>query len=164
MKLRIEKITARDVTAVIELMREFAAFEDLTQYFEITGQRLALAMFGEGAFVEGLISFDGDAPIGYALFFPYFASFRGQRGLYLEDIYIKQEYRGKRVGEAMLKKIAAAAAARGSERIDFQVLEWNAPAVRFYEKLGAVRDEDERHFKFTDDAFRALASTPLDDK
>lgn len=161
MQIRIEKVTSGEVGAVIELMREFAEFENLLDHFETTVARLDRAMFGEGAFVEGLIAFDREDAIGYALFFPYFASFRGQRGLYLEDIYIKQEYRGKGVGEAMLKKIARTAEKRGFERIDFMVLEWNTPAVKFYEKLGAVRDEDERHFKFTDGAFKALAAGDL---
>lgn len=157
MSIRIEKTRIDDLPAVIDLMREFAVFEDLSDHFESTVEQLHEAMFGDGAFVEGLIAFDGDDAIGYALFFPYFASFRGQRGLYLEDIYIKQEYRGKGVGEAMLKEIASTAEKRGFERIDFMVLDWNTPAVKFYEKLGAIRDEDERHFKFTDEAFKKLA-------
>jgi ribosomal protein S18 acetylase RimI-like enzyme len=157
MKLRIEDIRTTDVSTVTDLMREFAAFENLEQYFEVTDESLTAAMFGENAFVRGLLSFDGDAAIGYALFFPYFASFRGQRGLYLEDIYVKQEYRGKGVGESMLKTIARIGADRGCQRIDFMVLDWNTPALKFYEKLGALRDDDERHFKFTNDAFKSLA-------
>ena len=102
--------------------------------------------------------FDGETPIGYALFYPSFASFRGQRGLYLEDIYIKQEYRGKGVGETVLKHLAKMAKGRGFERIDFQVLDWNTPAIKFYEKLGAEMDTSERHFKYTDEAFENLAS------
>ena len=105
---------------------------------------------------EGLIAFDGEQAIGYAIFYPNFATFRGQRGLYLEDIYIRDTYRGKGVGEAMLREIARFAAERGYERLDLLVLDWNTPAVNFYKKLGAVRDDDERHFKFTDDAFKKL--------
>jgi len=96
--------------------------------------------------------------VGYAFFFPNFASFRGQRGFYLEDIYIAESYRGKGVGEAMLRELARLAASRGYERIDFVVLDWNTSAIEFYKKLGAEMDRSERHFKFTDDAFRSLAS------
>jgi ribosomal protein S18 acetylase RimI-like enzyme len=156
MELKIEKITPTDIPSVIELMREFAAFENLSEYCEITNERLYAALFGENHVAEGLCSFDGDAAIGYALFYSNFASFRGQRGLYLEDLYIKQEYRAKGVGEAMLRRIAAIAAERGFERLDLMVLDWNTPAVRFYEKLGGTRDPDERHYKFTDNAFRSL--------
>jgi ribosomal protein S18 acetylase RimI-like enzyme len=157
MNLKINNIAPNEIDTVIDLMREFAAFEDLSKYCEITEERLQTALFGETAVVEGLCTYDGETPIGYALFYPNFASFRGQRGFHLEDIYIKAEYRGRGVGEAMLKNIAASAAARGFERIDLMVLDWNKPAIAFYEKLGAVRDDDERHFKFTDAAFTWLA-------
>jgi ribosomal protein S18 acetylase RimI-like enzyme len=158
MDLTIRTMVDTDVPAGIELVREFAAFEDLSDYCEVTDERLRAAMFGDGATVEGLIAVDGDRAIGYAIFYPNFASFRGQRGLYLEDIYVNESYRGKGVGEAMIREIARIAASRGFERVDFLVLDWNTPAVKFYQKLGAVRDDEERHFKFTDDAFRHLAS------
>jgi GNAT superfamily N-acetyltransferase len=113
-------------------------------------------MFGEQAFVEGLVAFHDEDPIAYAMFYPYFASFRGQCGFYLEDIFIAEDFRRNGLGEAMIKIVAKLAKQRGYERIDFQVLEWNTPAVKFYEKLGAVRDDSERHFKFIDGAFRSL--------
>jgi ribosomal protein S18 acetylase RimI-like enzyme len=91
------------------------------------------------------------------LFYPCFASFSGQMGLYLEDIYVKPSHRGQGVGEAMLRRLAQTARERACERIDFQVLDWNTPAIRFYEKLGAVRNDDERHFKFSGEAFERLA-------
>lgn len=158
MNVDIRKITQPDIPKVIELMRQFAEYEDLAEFFEITEERLFAAMFGEGCFVEGLIAHGGDTAAAYALFYPNFASFRGQRGLYLEDIYIKSEYRRNALGRAMLKEIARIAVSRGYERIDFQVLDWNTSAIAFYEKLGALRDDDERHFKFTDAAFDQLAS------
>lgn len=158
MNLEIRSTQPGDVAAIVDMIRDFAAFENLSEYCEINEERLAEVIFGKNAFVESLVALDGEAPAGYAIFFPYFASFRGQGGLYLEDIYIDPKYRGKGVGEAMLGKIANLAASRGFERIDFQVLEWNTPAITFYEKLGAVRDDGERHFKFTDQAFADLAS------
>jgi GNAT superfamily N-acetyltransferase len=158
MNVEIRKCTPGDIGAIISLMRGFAEFENLGNYFETTEERLASAMFGEKGFVEGLVAAEGDRVFAYALFYPYFASFRGQLGYYLEDIYISDDYRGKGIGEAMLRAIAALAKSRGFERLDFQVLEWNAPAVRFYEKFGVVRDDDERHYKFIDEAFHRLAS------
>ena len=156
MDLSIMPMTEDDVPQVISLMREFAEYEHLSEYCTITGDRMSTAMFGTGRVADGLCAFDGDRAVGYAIFYPNFSTFRGQRGLYLEDIYVDQKYRGKRIGEAMLRQIARIADERGFERIDFMVLEWNEPAVKFYEKLGAVRDTEERHFKFTDDAFRSL--------
>lgn len=156
MDLTIRNVGPQDVPAVIELIREFAAFEDLTDFCEVTEERLGAAIFGEEAVAEGLIARDSGTPIGYAIYYPNFASFRGQRGLYLEDIYINEKYRGQGVGEAMIREVARIGASRGFERLDFLVLDWNTPALKFYERLGAVRDDDERHFKFTDRAFRTL--------
>lgn len=158
MNLTIRSIGPDDTAAVVSLVQEFAEFENLSHYCEITSESLSLAMFGDDAVVEGSIALIDDEPVGYALYFPYFASFRGQRGLYLEDIYIRPDHRGRSVGETMLRAIARRGAERGCVRLDLMVLNWNTPALRFYEKLGAVGDPDERHFKFTDDAFKALAS------
>lgn len=158
MNLSIAAIRPDDLETVLSLIREFALFEELSDVCEVTVERLREAMFGNGAVVEGLLAFDGERAVGYALFFPNFSSFRGQRGLYLDDIFITSLYRGKGVGEAILKELARLAASRGLERIDFLVLDWNKPALGFYEKLGAVRDAEERHYKFTDEAFQRLAT------
>ena len=157
-EFRIENAAEKDIPQIIALIREFAEYENLLDFFEVTEESLNAALFGETKVAEAIIVFENEAAIGYAIFYPNFASFRGQRGLYLEDIFIKPEFRGRGVGEMMLRHIARLAQARGFERIDFQVLEWNTPAVKFYEKLGARRDDEERHFKFTDEAFKKLAA------
>jgi len=159
MNLQIKKAVPESIPQIVELMREFAEYENLLDFFEVTEERLKTALFGETKVAEAIVAFDGETAIGYAVFFPYFSTFRGQRGLYLEDIYISKDFRKKGVGEMMLKFIANLAKSRGFERIDFQVLKWNKPAIEFYEKLGAVRDDEERHFKFTDDAFQKLAKS-----
>jgi ribosomal protein S18 acetylase RimI-like enzyme len=147
-----------DLPCVLALLREFAVYEGLNEYCTATENRLSLALFGEAAVAEGLIAFAGDTAIGYALYYPNFSSFRGERGFHLDDIYISSEFRGKGFGEAMLNEIARDAASRGFERIDFHVLDWNRPAVEFYKKLGAVCNDEETHFKFAGDAFEQLAS------
>lgn len=157
MELLIRKIEPRDLPSVMSMLREFAEFENLAEYCTATEDGFREAMFGDGAVVEGLIAVDGEAPAGYAIFYPSFSSFRAQRGLYLEDIFIRAEYRGTGVGLSVLKEIARQGRLRGFERIDFLVLDRNSKAIRFYEKFGADRDPDERHFKFTDKAFERLA-------
>jgi GNAT superfamily N-acetyltransferase len=157
MNLSIQKASRADIVSVIGLLHEFADYEKLREHCEITEDRLSDAVFGDDAFVECIIALDRDTPIAYAIFYPNFSSFRGQKGMYLEDIFITAGYRGKGVGDAMLKEIARLARLKGFERIDFQVLEWNTPAIKFYEKCGAVRDDDERHFKFVGEAFESLA-------
>lgn len=155
--MQIRKAEAKDVSSIIVLMRDFAEFEKLTEFFEATQESLYAAMFGERAFVEGLMAFKEDRPIAYAIFYPSFSSFRGQCGYFLEDIFIDANYRGLRLGERMLREIAKLARARGFTRIEFQVLDWNTPAIEFYKKLGAVRDEETSDFKFVDEAFESLA-------
>ncbi len=156
MSIAIPNITENDLVSVINMMRDFAEYEKLSEYCTTTEQRMHIAMFGDKSFVEGLIAFDDEKPIAYALFHPNFSSFRGQCGIYLEDIYILAEYRRHHLGEKLLREIARTAKSRGLERIDFQVLDWNEPAVKFYQKHGATRNDDESHFKFAGSAFEKL--------
>ena len=157
MNVNITEATETDVPQIVEMIREFAAFENLSDYCEVTEENLRDAMFGANLCVEGLMAFDGETAIGYALFYENFASFRGQRGFYLEDLYVKSEYRGRKIGEAFLRQLAQIAASRNFRRIDFLVLDWNESAIKFYKKLGAKMDDEERHFKFTDAAFEKLS-------
>jgi GNAT superfamily N-acetyltransferase len=145
------------VPSIIALMRDFAEYEKLLKYFEITERKLSHVLFGRDPFVHCLVVEDAGYTVAYAIFYPNFATFRGQLGMYLEDIYVSPDHRGRGIGEAMLREIAKIAKGRGCERIDFQVLDWNKPAIDFYLRLGAVRDDSERHFKFTDKAFADLA-------
>lgn len=157
MDFQIRTAERKNVGRIVEMIREFAAFEKLSDYCEVTEENLADAMFGENSCVEGLLAFSADEPIGYALFYENFASFRGQRGLYLEDLYIKPESRGRKVGEALLAKLVQIARNRNFARIDFLVLDWNEPANKFYKKLGAETNPDERHFRFVGKAFERLS-------
>ena len=159
MNFQIKSAIAENVLQIIEMIHEFAAFEKLSEFCEVTEASLTDAMFGESSCVEGLLAFADEQSIGYALFYENFASFRGQRGLHLEDLYVKPEFRGRKIGEAFLGKLAAIAKSRNFQRIDFLVLDWNEPAVKFYEKLGAKRDESERHFRFVGEAFENLSES-----
>lgn len=158
MAIIIKDISENDIVTVVSLMREFAEYEDLSEYCTVTKERLTGAMFGDTAFVEGLIAFYDVRAVAYALYYPSFSSFRGEQGLFLEDIYVSEECRRHNIGEKMLRKIASIAKERGCERIDFHVLDWNTPAVNFYLKHGAEKNDDERHFKFAGEAFKKLAS------
>jgi len=158
MNIEIRNAAEHDVPSIVGLMRDFAKYEKLADYCEITEVRLAAAMFGDEGFVEGMVALEGLEPVGYALFYPSFASFRGERGFYLEDIYVDGRHRGSGVGQRMLRRIAQTAKFRGFERIDFQVLDWNTTAIDFYKKLGAICNPDESHFKFSDEAFALLAA------
>src|SRR5882757_7617459 len=159
MSLKIKKAEGKDIPMILALLREFAEYESLLDYLEVTDERLNTALFGEGAVAEAILAMNDDVAIGYAIFYPNFATFRGQRGIYLEDIYIQPAHRRGGTGEKMLRHICRLAKERGYERMDFVVLDWNTPAVNFYKKLGAEIDQSERHFKFTGEAFAELASS-----
>ena len=156
MNPEIRTATEADTPQILSLLKEFAEFEKLSQFCEVTAERLHAGIFAEDSVAEAIVAAIGETVIAYAVFYPNFSTFRGQKGLYLEDLYISPDGRGKNLGENMLKYIARLGRSRGFERIDFQVLNWNSAAIGFYKKLGAVVDETESHFKFTDDAFKKL--------
>ncbi|MCU0238808.1 MAG: GNAT family N-acetyltransferase [Pyrinomonadaceae bacterium] len=158
MNLKIEKTKLTDIPHILAMIREFAEFENLSEYCQVSEQSLQNAIFGENSFVQSLIVLADQTPIAYAIFFPHFSSFKGQRGIYLEDIYIKPDYRHFGIGEKIIREIAKIGKAQNALRIDFQVLKWNEKAINFYKKLGAVSNNDEIHFKFDNEAFQNLAS------
>lgn len=158
LNLSIKRALPEHLLAILELMQEFAKFEDLQEYFEVTEEKLVSAMFDVDSFVEGLVAFDGETPIGYAIFFPYFSSFRGQKSVYLEDLYVTLNFRKSGIGEKMLKEVARVGKESGAVRMDFQVLDWNKNAIKFYRKHGVEIHESERHLCFTGTAFEKLTS------
>lgn len=157
MEIVIRTPEPADLDTIFQMMRRFAAFEGLTEYMTPDPAELRAAVFGERAFVEVLLAVCGDVPAGYAIFYPHFSSFRGETGYFLEDIYIDEAFRGSGVGKALLRAIARRGRERGFTRIDFQVSASNSNAISFYRSLGAVANEDERHFKFSNAAFDKLA-------
>jgi GNAT superfamily N-acetyltransferase len=158
MNIEIKPITPADISSLLSLMQEFAEYEGLADHLKATEQRLSEAMFADKAYVQGLLVTDDRQPVGYALFYPSFSSFRAERGIYLEDLYIRASHRQAGIGRGVLKEIAALAFAQGLCRIDFLVLDWNETAIDFYKRLGAEANAEERHFRFVDEAFRCLLS------
>jgi GNAT superfamily N-acetyltransferase len=158
MELKIVQATPDDVSDIVRLMRDLATYEKVLEYCTVTEEQLKSAMFGEDAFVKGIVAHNDRKAVAYALFYRSFSTFRGQRGYFLEDLYIDADLRGQGVGALMLQAVARAARSDGAERLDFHVLNWNEPALRFYRSHGAVRADDELHVKFTDEAFARLAN------
>lgn len=156
MSFTIKIVERTDLPDVLSLMRDFARYENLEAHLEVSEARLEAAMFVGDAFVKGLIAFANDEPVGYAIFYPNFLTFRGQRGYFLEDLYVSEKARGTGLGKALISEVARLARERGFERLDFLVLDWNVTAIEFYKRLGAVVSDDESHFKITDEAFRGL--------
>lgn len=136
--LEVRAATAQDLAAIWELMHGLAEYERMTEIITGTRAQLGEALFGERAFVEAIVAESGGRLIGYALFYPTFSSFRARSRLWLEDLFVEPDARGIGAGRALLASLARLALARGHERIDWHVLDWNAPAIAFYEHLGAT--------------------------
>lgn len=150
----------QDVPALLELIRGLAEYEHLTHLFQCTEERLHEALFGATPSAEALLACcrDGAAAAGFALFFHNYSTFLGRRGLYLEDIYVRPEFRGRGCGRALLVRLARLAQARGCGRFEWTVLDWNVSAQRFYEGLGAQVLPDWRIVRVTGDALDRLAA------
>ena len=137
----IRPATAGDIPLVLEFIRGLAEYEKLLDQVETTTDSLRASLFpGNGAPAAHCVigSVDG-VPAGFALFFFNFSTFLGRPGLYLEDLFVKPEFRGHGLGKALLVHLAGIANARGCGRMEWAVLDWNAPAIAFYESLGARR-------------------------
>ena len=130
--------TEEDAPVIFSLIKELAEYEHLTHEVAASVDDIRKTLFGERPFAETLIGENDGLPISFALFFYNFSTFLGKPGIYLEDLYVQPEHRGKGFGSKMLAHIAALAKERNCGRFEWSVLNWNTPAIRTYEKLGAT--------------------------
>ena len=128
----------RDLDAIVGLIGELAAFEQLTHLLEVTPDKLAPHLFGERPVAECVVGEVGGEIVAFALFFTNFSTFLARPGLYLEDLYVRPAHRGSGLGKALLQHLGRLAAERGCGRFEWSVLDWNANAIAFYEGLGAT--------------------------
>jgi GNAT superfamily N-acetyltransferase len=126
------------VGLVLELFGELAEYEHLEHELKATEAQLGEALFGKRPAAEALIAERGGEALGYALFFPTFSSFLASTGMWLEDLFVREEHRGEGVGRALLEALAALAQERGGERLEWAALDWNEPALGFYRRIGAA--------------------------
>ncbi len=148
----------RDLPAVVALIAELAAFENLTHLLRVTPASLGEHLFGPKPAAECIVGeVDGDV-VAFALYFTNFSTFLGKPGLYLEDLYVQPAQRGSGLGQAMLIRLARIAAERDCGRFEWAVLDWNVHAIRFYERMGATVLPDWRICRVTGDALKKLAA------
>ncbi|WP_414445539.1 N-acetyltransferase family protein [Burkholderia sp. 22PA0106] len=138
-------------------MRELAEFESLTHLFVATEADLDDALFGPDPAAGALVATQDGAVVGYALYFQNYSTFLGKRGLYLEDLYVQPACRGTGIGTRLLRALAALAVERRYGRFEWTVLDWNQPAIDFYERLGATVLPDWRVVRVTGEQLEALA-------
>ena len=126
-----------DVGDIVSFIRELAEYEKLSDEMRATEAQISEWLFGEHPAAEVVIARVADASAGFALFFTSFSTFLGRPGIYLEDLFVRPAYRGNGIGKALLQHLAGIASQRGYGRLEWAVLDWNEPAIGFYERLGA---------------------------
>jgi GNAT superfamily N-acetyltransferase len=156
--LQIVAATAGDVPEILELITGLAVYEKLAHEVVATEADLRRWLFGVRPMAEVLLAREDGGTIGFALFFHNFSTFLGRPGLYLEDLFVVPEARGRGVGRALLARLAAVAVERGCGRLEWSVLDWNAPAVGFYERMGARVMSEWRICRLTGEALDRVAS------
>ena len=157
MTFRIEPARERDVPLILRLIKGLADYEKLAHEVRATEESLRATLFGPHPAAEVVIAYAAAEPVGFALFFHNYSTFLGKRGLYLEDLFVVPEWRGRGAGRALLTHLAKIAAERDCGRFEWSVLDWNEPAIGFYKSLGAQPMHEWTVFRVSGDALSTLA-------
>lgn len=153
--IQIRPATVDDSALILRFITELAIYEKAEHEVLATETDIANSLFGSDSTTQALICSLNDAPIGYAVYFFNYSTWLGKHGLYLEDLYISPEYRGAGAGKALLKHLARIAVSRGCGRFEWSVLDWNEPAIQFYQSIGAKPQDEWVGYR--------LAGSALDD-
>lgn len=154
----IRPATREDTALILSFIQALADYEKLTHEVTATEEILATTLFGEHPAAETLLAFEGDTPVGFALFFHNYSTFLGKPGIYLEDLFVKPEYRKHGYGKALLVRLAQIAVERDCGRFEWSVLDWNQSSIDFYRSLGGRPMEDWTIFRLDGEQLKALGS------
>ena len=158
--LRIERATARDVSLILSLIKALAEYERLAGEAVATEAGLRESLFGPQAGAEVAIAYAGEEAVGFAVWFHNYSTFLGRAGLYLEDLFVVPHWRGRGIGRQLLEYVARVAVATGCGRMEWSVLNWNEPAIRFYRRMGARAMDEWTVYRVTGESLTQLANTP----
>ncbi|MGA9062439.1 MAG: GNAT family N-acetyltransferase [Terracidiphilus sp.] len=153
----IRRATAADAAQILEFIRALAAFERVPDAVTATEEGLVRDGFGPHPFFYCLIAEHNGRPAGFALYFFNYSTWVGRPGIYVEDLFVNPEFRGLGMGKALLKQVAAIALENGCQRLQWEVLDWNAPAIDFYRALGAEFLDEWRNVRLSGEALKRLA-------
>lgn len=156
--LVLRPATAADAGLILRFIIELAVYEKEPDAVVTDQDGIAASLFGQRATAKALIAELDAEPVGYAVWFASYSTWLGRNGLYLEDLYVTPEMRGRGVGKAILRQLAALAVAQGCGRMEWSVLDWNAPAIAFYESVGARPQSEWTVFRLTGDALSTFAA------
>jgi GNAT superfamily N-acetyltransferase len=154
---QIRPARVQDVPVILDLIRDLATYERAPGEVTATEEQLVDVLFGERPAAEVLLAFEAGSPVGFAVYFYNFSTWLGRPGLYLEDLFVKPEKRGKGYGRALLVELAKIARDRGCGRMEWAVLNWNEPAIKFYQALGAKPMNEWTVFRLTRDEIAKVA-------
>ncbi len=154
----IRRITEADVPAVVDLVHELARYEQAEDQCHLTGEALKNALFTDDAALFGHVAEHDGRVAGFALWFLNFSTWEGVHGIYLEDLYVRPEHRGHGFGKALLRALAGVCLEHGYARLEWSVLDWNEPAIRFYEAAGAGALDEWTGYRMTGSALEAFAA------
>src|SRR5436309_85526 len=157
--MKIRTATPEDVPIILQLIHDLATYERAPDEVTATEEQLNQVLFGPRPAAEVVLALEGDAPVGFAVFFHNFSTWLGRPGLYLEDLFVKPEERGKGYGRALLIELAKIAREHGCGRMEWAVLNWNEPAIKFYRALGAKPMDEWTVFRLTRDGIASLADS-----
>jgi len=155
--ISIAPATESDVPLILSFIRQLAEYEKLSHLVVATEAHIREHVFGANPVAEVLIAHWDENPVGFALYLRNFSTFLGQAGIYLEDLFVEPEQRGKGIGKALLIRLAQIAIERGYGRLEWAVLDWNTPSIEFYRSLGAVSLDEWTAYRLTGDALSRLA-------
>jgi GNAT superfamily N-acetyltransferase len=158
-RFKIRPARIEDVPIILQLIRDLATYERAPDEVSATEEQLVDVLFGKRPVAEVLLAFEAESPVGFAVYFYNFSTWLGRPGLYLEDLFVKPEKRGKGYGRALLVELAKVARDRGCGRMEWAVLDWNEPAIKFYRALGAQSMHEWTVFRLARDEIASLANS-----
>ncbi|HHM21466.1 MAG TPA: GNAT family N-acetyltransferase [Bacteroidetes bacterium] len=155
----LKKATKEDVPLILDFINALAKYEKLSDVVVATEELLAETLFGECSYAEVLIGYEREVPAAFALFFHNYSTFLARPGIYLEDLFVKPEYRRRGYGKVILSELAKIAVERKCGRLEWAVLDWNTPAIEFYKSLGAVPMDEWTIFRLSGRALERLGKS-----
>lgn len=158
MTTTIRRATAADVAQILRFIRALAVYERAPDAVIATEEGLLRDGFGPHPFYECLIAEQDGTPAGFAFYFFNYSTWKGRPGIYLEDLFVQPEFRGHGIGKELLRRVAAIALERGCQRIQWEVLDWNTPAIEFYKAMGAEFLDEWRNVRLDGEALLRLAA------
>jgi len=154
----IKPATINDAQTIVDLIKAIAEYEKLLDQVKATPETIIEHLFSQKSYAECLIGFENNEPIGFALFFHNFSTFVSKPGIYLEDLFVLESHRGKGYGKKLLLQVIALAKQRNCGRVEWSVLNWNKPAIDFYESLGATAMNEWTTYRLNEETINKLVN------